>query len=437
MSNALAIAAVTAVLRDLLQDGLIDHDITGTLGDVTVSVLAPAQALAAFTPGSGQLNLFLYQVTFNPGWRNHGLPSRSQRGDLISDPPLALDLHYLLTAYTDQDYLAELLLGYAMQLLHETPVLVRDAIRAALAPPSPVSGISLPGSARASLVAADLADQIEHIKIIPEPLSLEQVSQIWSSMQSPYRPSVAYQASVVLIESRRPTRRALPVRSRNLYVLPTQQPRITRLGSQRAPTDPISFQPPILPGDRLVIIGQNLRGDDVVARIGEVEISIAPDQNTGSQIIVPLPASLRAGVQAVQVMQRWLLGTPPTPHRGVESNVAAFVLHPTVSASAGPRNSNGNVTITLTINPPVGKKQRVALLLDETPAPANRPPRSFALTLPARADAPPPNDTDTTLTITTAAVPAGTYLVRVQVDGAESPLSVSGGGYSGPTVNIP
>ncbi len=437
MSNALAIAAVTAVLRDLLQDGLIDHDITGTLGDVTVSVLAPAQALAAFTPGSGQLNLFLYQVTFNPGWRNHGLPSRSQRGDLISDPPLALDLHYLLTAYTDQDYLAELLLGYAMQLLHETPVLVRDAIRAALAPPSPVSGISLPGSARASLVAADLADQIEQIKISPEPLSLEQASQIWSSMQSPYRPSVAYQASVVLIESRRPTRRALPVRSRNLYVLPTQQPRITRLGSQRAPTDPISFQPPILPGDRLVIIGQDLRGDDVVARIGEVEISIAPDQNTGSQIIVPLPTSLRAGVQAVQVMQRWLLGTPPTPHRGVESNVAAFVLHPTVSASAGPRNSNGNVTITLTINPPVGKKQRVALLLDETPAPANRPPRSFALTLPARADAPPPNDTDTTLTITTAAVPAGTYLVRVQVDGAESPLSVSGGGYSGPTVNIP
>jgi len=116
MSNALAIAAVTAVLRDLLQDGLIDHDITGTLGDVTVSVLSPAQALAAFTAGSGQLNLFLYRITLNSGWRNYGLPSRSGRGDLISDPPLALDLHYLLTAYTDQDYLAELLLG--LSLIH-------------------------------------------------------------------------------------------------------------------------------------------------------------------------------------------------------------------------------------------------------------------------------------------------------------------------------
>lgn len=79
----------------------------------------------------------------------------------------------------------------------------------------------------------------------------------------------------------------------------------------------------------------------------------------------------------------------------------------------------------------------MTLLLDETPPPANRPPRSFALPLPARAPAPPPNDTDATLTLTTDIVPAGTYLVRVQVDGAESQLDVSGSGFSGPTVIIP
>ncbi|WP_322486839.1 DUF4255 domain-containing protein [Chloroflexus sp.] len=437
MSNALAIAAVTAVLRDLLQDGLIDHDLTGALGEVTVSVLAPAQALAAFTPNSGQLNLFLYHVSYNSGWRNHGLPSRSGRGELISDPPLALDLHYLLTAYTDQDYLAELLLGYAMQLLHETPVLSRDAIRIALAPPTPVSGVALPGSARASLVAADLADQIEQIKITPEPLNLEQVSQIWASMQSPYRPTVAYQASVVLIESRRPTRQALPVRRRNLYVLPLSQPRITQLGSQRTANDPVSFQQPILPGYRLVIRGQQLRGNDVVIRLGETEVAVPPDQITDTQMIIPLPTTLRAGVQTVQVVHRLQLGTPPTPHRGVESNVAAFILSPMVSATAGPRDGNGNVTLTFTLTPPVGKQQRVMLLLDETPPPANRPPRSFALPLPARAPVPPPNDTDATLTLTTDIVPAGTYLVRVRVDGAESQLDVSGSGFSGPTVIIP
>ncbi|WP_031458393.1 DUF4255 domain-containing protein [Chloroflexus sp. MS-G] len=435
MSNALAIAAVTAVLRDLLQDGLIDHDITGTLGDVTVSVLSPAQALAAFTAGSGQLNLFLYRITLNSGWRNYGLPSRSGRGDLISDPPLALELHYLLTAYTDQDYLAELLLGYAMQLLHETPVLARDAIRTALAPPSPISGVSLPGTARASLVAADLADQIEQVKLTPEPLTLEEISQIWSSLQSPYRPSVAYQASVVLIESRRPTRQALPVRQRNLYVLPFRQPRITQIGSQRSANEPVNVQQPILPGYRLAVRGQQLQGDDVVLRIGETEV--APEQMTDTQIIAPLPTGLRAGVQSVQVIHRLPIGTPPTPHRGVESNVAAFILHPVVTAAAGPRDGNGNVTITLNVTPPVGKQQRVVLLLDETPPPVNRPPRSFVLTLPARAPAAPPNDTDSTLTLTTAIVPPGTYLVRIQVDGAESQLEMTGSIFSGPTVSIP
>ena len=42
MSNALAIGAVTAVLRDLLNNGLVDHDVTGSLGgNVTVSALPP------------------------------------------------------------------------------------------------------------------------------------------------------------------------------------------------------------------------------------------------------------------------------------------------------------------------------------------------------------------------------------------------------------
>lgn len=42
MSTALAIAGVTAVLRDLLNDGLVNRNISGVLGSsVTVTVLAP------------------------------------------------------------------------------------------------------------------------------------------------------------------------------------------------------------------------------------------------------------------------------------------------------------------------------------------------------------------------------------------------------------
>jgi hypothetical protein len=50
MGNALAIAAVTAVLKDLLNNGLIDHNITGAVGgNVTVSALPPDRV---FAPGA-------------------------------------------------------------------------------------------------------------------------------------------------------------------------------------------------------------------------------------------------------------------------------------------------------------------------------------------------------------------------------------------------
>ena len=99
MSNALAIAGVSAVLRDLLNNGLIDHEVASAVGTpVTVSVLPPDRVKIG-EDEKAQLNLFLYQVTPNAGWNNVGLPSRDDEGNRLTNRPLALDLHYLLTAY--------------------------------------------------------------------------------------------------------------------------------------------------------------------------------------------------------------------------------------------------------------------------------------------------------------------------------------------------
>src|SRR5262249_42990727 len=147
-----------------------------------------------------QLNLFLYQVTPNLGWRNEGLPSRDGKGARLSNPPLALDLHYMLTAYGSQDLNAEVLLGYAMHLLHETPVLGRQQLRTVLGGSSPVDGSILP-SPFGDLSAEDLADQVEQIKITPVYLGTEDLSKMWTAMQARYRPTMAYLVSVVLIQS--------------------------------------------------------------------------------------------------------------------------------------------------------------------------------------------------------------------------------------------
>ena len=138
MSTPLALATVTAVLQNFIQNSITDHDLATTLGgNITVSA-EPPDRIDNGASSPDRINLFLFQATENQGWRNVALPSRNPTGDRISNPPLALDLSYLLTAYGSGPLHAEALLGLAMFVLHEMPVLTRDVIRAVtVTPPSP------------------------------------------------------------------------------------------------------------------------------------------------------------------------------------------------------------------------------------------------------------------------------------------------------------
>jgi hypothetical protein len=446
---------VTAVLKDLLNNGVIDHNLAASVGDVIVSALSPDRIDALDTPTDrrSRLNLFLYQVTPNVGWRNVGLPSRDGRGERLSNPPLALDLHYLLTAYGAEEFHAEILLGYGMQLLHETPVLTRTAIRTSLAPPTPVTGGGGLPPALQALFTSELAEQVEQIKIVPHSISTEELSKLWPAFQAKYRPTAAYQASVVLIESRRSTRSALPVRARKVYVVPFQQPMIEQLLSQETAGAPIVAGQLILSAYNLVIIGRQLRGEDTLVNVGGLEVTPADEDISETQIIVPLPTALQAGVQGAQVVHRRLMGEPPTPHRGVESNVAAFVLHPQIVEPVGLTNLQGagntprSADVHLTISPAMGEAQRAVLLLNAFSLPPGSPPETTESTAPSYSFSvfsrqqlsPPPSSPETTSSITfpISGVRAGTYLVRVQVDGAESSLGADAiGQYDSPLVTI-
>lgn len=451
MSNALAIASVTAVLKDLINNGLIDHDLASAVGNVRVTAVAPDRIDTASPNQQSQINLFLYQVTSNPGWRNAGLPSRNSRGERVSNPPLALDLHYLLTAYGALEFHSEILLGYGMQLLHETPVLARDAIRRSLAPPTPVGGgAGLPPELQV-LFTSELAEQVEMIKISPENLNTEEISRMWTAFQSHYRPTAAYQVSVVLIESRLSTRSSLPVRARNVYVVPFSQPVIEQVKSQAGAGAPIVIGQPILAGHNLVLVGRQLRGEDTLVAIGGVEVTPAPGNIGDTQIIVQLPSTLRAGVNGVQVIHRRLMGTPPLPHRGVESNIAAFVLSPeiqdiNVSNVQGSGTAPRSADLTVTVEPAIGDTQRVVLLLNEF-LPLASPPQditddvaAYSFAISARTPLSPPEGPpgeSNVVTVHVSGVRAGTYLVRIQVDGAESPLGVDAtGAYVSPLVTV-
>lgn len=207
MSNALSIAAVTAVIKNLLENGLVGDAIASSVGDVTVTALPPDK-IQVGTDERAQINVFLYHVTQNrnvdwisPEFRNRHSRISNNNNPRSTNPPLALNLHYLLTAYGPKDFQSEILLGYTMQLLHLSPVIKSEMIENALKNASETSTSSVFSQALAGVSVSDLAGQIGQIKISPEFLSMEDTSKIWSILQTNYRPSATYHASMVMIES--------------------------------------------------------------------------------------------------------------------------------------------------------------------------------------------------------------------------------------------
>lgn len=435
MSTALGIASVTHVLKDLLNNGLVDHDLTGIVnGNVRVTALPPDRIDTSANNELSGLNLFMYQVRPNPGWRNEGLPGYDASGRRVSNPPLALDLHYFLTAYGAEELHAEILLGYGMQLFHENPTLPREAIRRSLAAPSTVVSGGLPPALRA-LSTSELAEQVEQIKLIPESFSAEEMSRLWTAFQAKYRPTAAYKATVVLIQSQKSTRPALPVQRRLIYALPFRQPVIDVLKSQTlAPGAPVLENQKILAGHKLIIAGYQLSDDVVTVSIdGE---SVTPDSVTDSELVVTLPNTVSIGLHGIQVVHQRLMGDPETAHRGGASNLASFVLSPTLSsvtyantsgAGANPRSGN----LTIGVIPAITASQRVLVLLNEL---TNTNAHAYSFPMPTAAPTAPPTSS---ISVPVNGVATGTYLVRIQVDGAESPLTTNpAGAFTQPAILI-
>jgi hypothetical protein len=416
MSNALGIAATTAVMREMLQrhfDGAGGAGILPVVGGVTVSALPPDR----ITTGAAEpsvLNLFLYMVTPNPGWRNVDLASRDASGGRLTKPPLALDLHYMMSAYGKADFFAEIILGHGLQVLFEFPVLTRPLIQQIFSGPltPPLALLSTSG----------LADQEELIKLTPQLLTTEELSKLWTGFQDKYRATAAFMATVVLIRSdEQVASGGLPVRMPLVFAQPLPKPFIAGVDPPIVPYDPNATV--ALVGSQLLASGSR------VQFLAGAPITPAPG-STPSRVVALLAAGLLAGPNTVRLLQPVAMGDPPVDHLSFESNTAAFVLRPVIKDQPGttvPDITVAGGQVTVKVAPDVGRRQVVTLLLDSL---AGAPSYSV------QADARSLDLTDTV--VFTTAPAAGTYLVRVRVDGAETALQMdSGGTYSAPTVTVP
>ena len=107
-------------------------------------------------------------------------------------------------------------------------------------------------------------------------------------------------------------------------------------------------------------------------------------------------------------------------YRGVESNVAAFVVRPTIQRlridqAPGLDDDPRSATIEITTDIPVQAGQRALLCLNER---STEQPNAYVFES-DRLDA-----TTTTIIFHVELLTPGQYLVRLQVDGAESVLQV-------------
>jgi hypothetical protein len=419
MSSFLAVSAVTALLRDLLNDGLVRQRVPDILQATPTVEALPPDLVESISHGEIRLNLFLHKVSPNSGWRNVDLPSRNGDGERISDPPLALDLHYLLTAYAKQNFQAEILLGCAMQLLHETPVLLRTAIRQRQQAWSVGTDDLLK-----ALATAELAEQAEQIKIVPHSADAEEVSKLWTGFQAHFRPTAAYQATVVLIESQRVSRSPLPVltrgpEDRGVIAVADMTPAFPTLTAATAPKGQIGAQL----GDVLTLRGHHLDGSNVAVRFTNHRLRRVLEvtrfqSHTPSKIAVRLRDAVdrdaRAGAPPARPSRLWsagvysaavLLQRPGETFRRT-TNDLPFALAPEIQRVVPTRDRSGRETIfTVTCRPEVRPEQRASLTVGN-------------LEIQAQAHSTP---TDT-LTFIARSVAPGEYFVRLRVDGVDSLL---------------
>jgi hypothetical protein len=394
MSTARAIAVVTNTLNRMLMRVQMplpgDPPKDPELDQTAVTNLAPDKARSQ--QSGNQLNIYLYQVKPNANLRNQDMPGLVRSGE-TAYPPLAIDLYYLLTAWGagDDDQLAHRALGWAMSLLHDQALLAPSELQAAPIPQN------------------DLYRQIERVRITPFPLSVEDISKLWTAFATNYRLSVAYQVSVLLLDSSRGMKAPLPVLTRSPASQADTAPPVPPFPEITSIDFPAG-KPSAQLGDTLTVEGYHLDGSAVTAFLSTPAASprtlaaVAGGTPTSASFLLPDgPADQDQWVAGV-----YSLAVSPTGDPKNVTNALSFALAPKITLAPRPSvqvDNSGAVALTVTVHPKVTPEQSAFLLLGDRAVPA--PDRKL---------------TTDTLVFNVPDAPLGKQYARLRVDGIDSVL---------------
>ena len=119
------------------------------------------------------LSLYLYKIKINEHVRNQTM----SRDSNDAAKPLSIDLHFLISVWSDSSAAEQTICAWAMQQLYQRPIL-------------DVSSLTEDGGWQTDDV----------IQVIPAELSNENMMRIWDALAPNYRLSLSYIARVVRID---------------------------------------------------------------------------------------------------------------------------------------------------------------------------------------------------------------------------------------------
>jgi Pvc16 N-terminal domain len=395
LGNFLAFASVTATISYILEE--VNRDIAG----IRIST-KPLDAIDVQNPVNG-LNIFLYLVSPNTSVDAVDTLIIDKAGRPTNNPSLSLDLHYIITATSseNEDLVAQKILASAMRVLNNHPVLGRDLIRKAV-------------RNKEGLEFSDLADQIDDVRLTLNPLSIKDLTEIWSKFPNAnFRSSIAYTAQVVLLDSKIVEEPPGIIASIDQnYIVQLKSPSIERI-------DPRLLE--YAPDARMAIVGSNLKGPAVYVEFGDnfSSMQVKPADISDTRIMAGLPADIEPGMLKVRITHRLrhvneeeeqIIGKRSI----LQSNSSPFVLAPRILAPRQGRVARGN-DLEVEFEPPVSREKAVIVYLGDSAFPASpvRSSKSMVDSKVGRVKFTVPQDT-----------PPGLYLLRVAVDGATSLLTI-------------
>ena len=179
----LDLSAVTDSLIDLVKSNWAPAPLWAELGLAGPSFTPTFSGLApdAIRDGGGpQLSLFLYHVEADNAQESTFWTSQMVRspGQPVKYLPLALDLYYLLSSFSETSYAEEQqAMSVAVRVFHANAVVRSDAT------PTPAWSLTL---------------TMEH-------RSYDELSRLWQATTAPLRLSVVYRAAVLFLTPDEPT----------------------------------------------------------------------------------------------------------------------------------------------------------------------------------------------------------------------------------------